>query len=181
MSTDGILPRAYGLPKIHKPGNPLRIIVSSINSPLYKLACFLHNIIKDSMPEAASHISNSYHLVNKRNGTVLESSHKLASLDAVSLFTNVPIDLAAESISKRWNWISNNTPIPKEEFLTAIRFVLDFTYFTFNKINYKQIFGTPMGSPLSPIIADLVLQDLEETALVRLPVRLLFILDMWTT
>lgn len=29
--TDGVLPRAYGLPKIHKPDCPLRIIVSSIN------------------------------------------------------------------------------------------------------------------------------------------------------
>jgi len=34
---------------------------------------------------------------------------------------------------------------------------------------YKQVFGTPMGSPLSPIIADLVLRDLETKALKTLP------------
>ncbi|XP_011687064.1 PREDICTED: uncharacterized protein LOC105449506 [Wasmannia auropunctata] len=27
LTTDGVIPRAYGLPKIHKPNNPLRIIV----------------------------------------------------------------------------------------------------------------------------------------------------------
>jgi len=36
--TNGNLPRCYGLPKIHKPGYPLRIVVSSVGSPLYEVA-----------------------------------------------------------------------------------------------------------------------------------------------
>lgn len=39
--------------------------------------------------------------------------------------------------------------------------VLNFTYFTFNNKTYKQIFGTLMGSPLSPILADIVMQENE--------------------
>ena len=39
--TDCNLPRAYGLPKIHKPDNPLRIIISSLDSPTYNMASFL--------------------------------------------------------------------------------------------------------------------------------------------
>jgi len=31
----------------------------------------------------------------------------------------------------------------------------------FNDKFYRQTFGLPMGSPLSPILADLVMQDLE--------------------
>lgn len=77
MVSDGYIPRVYGLPKIHKPGNPLRIIVSSVNSPLYNLADFLHLIIKNSTPKACSHVQNSYHLVNKLNGTVLDPSYNL--------------------------------------------------------------------------------------------------------
>jgi len=50
LTTDGVLSRVYRLPKIHKIDNPLRIITSSLNSPY--LACFLHNIIKNSIPEA---------------------------------------------------------------------------------------------------------------------------------
>ncbi|EFN65965.1 hypothetical protein EAG_11497, partial [Camponotus floridanus] len=42
---------------------------------------------------------------------------------------------------------------------------VDSTFFRFNGIIYKQIFGTPMGSPLSSICADLVWQDLEDKAI----------------
>lgn len=95
----------------------------------------------------------------------MEPNFELASLDVVSLFTNVPSDLVIESIERRWNDISAGTAIPKEEFIVSINFVLDSTYFGYNGRIYKQIFGTPMGSPLSPIIADIVLQDIEERAL----------------
>jgi len=56
LVTDGILPRAYGLPKIHKTGYPLQIIVSTINSPLHQLAIFLHKIIKNSIKDSNSFI-----------------------------------------------------------------------------------------------------------------------------
>jgi len=38
----------------------------------------------------------------------------------------------------------------------------------FNNKTYKQIFGTPMNSLLSPIIADLVMQDIELAAIKKL-------------
>ncbi|KAG5322113.1 MOS1T transposase, partial [Pseudoatta argentina] len=43
--TDGAVPRSYGLPKIHKEGNLLRMIVSCINSLLHPLASYLKDII----------------------------------------------------------------------------------------------------------------------------------------
>jgi hypothetical protein len=39
-SSDGLSPRFYGLPKIHKPGIPLRPIVSFVNSPTYGVSSF---------------------------------------------------------------------------------------------------------------------------------------------
>ncbi|KYN11102.1 hypothetical protein ALC57_16761 [Trachymyrmex cornetzi] len=45
--SDGVLYRCYGLPKIHKEGHPLRMIVSCINNPFYPLANFLKNMIED--------------------------------------------------------------------------------------------------------------------------------------
>jgi len=56
-------------------------------------------------------------------------------------------------------------PVPFEEFIIAIRLILNSAFFSFNHIYYKQIFGTPMGSSLSSIISDIVLQDLEIQAL----------------
>ncbi|XP_071639780.1 uncharacterized protein [Temnothorax longispinosus] len=73
--------------------------------------------------------------------------------------------MVLESISLRWNYISANYKIPKSEFLLAVRLVLESTFFIFNGVIYQQTFGSPMGSPLSPIVADIVMQDLEVKAL----------------
>ena len=39
---------------------------------------------------------------------------------------------------------------------------MDSTFFQFDKCFYKQTYGTPMWSPISPIIVDIVRQDSEE-------------------
>ena len=167
--TDGILPRAYGLPKIHKPDCPLRVIVSSIGSPLHPLAKFLQKIIEKSLPKSSSHIKNSFDLVNELSGNYFDNKFTLVSLDVISLFTNVPLDLAMSGVDSRWPHIEKHCNLPKNEFLTAISFILHSTYFTFDGLYYKQTFGVPMGSPLSPIIADITLQDLERKALSSIP------------
>jgi len=113
-------------------------------------------------------------LVNKLNGKLIDSDTALLSLDVVSLFTNVPTDLIGKSIVKRWDHIACNTALPLNEFLIAISLIINSTFFTFNNKFFKQIFGTPMGSPLSPILADIVLQDIEEAALSLLPTTLPF-------
>jgi len=163
--SDGILPRAYGLPKVHKPDRQFRIIISSIDSPLYSLATFLHKIINSNLLKADSHINNSFELYRNLSNKKIDNGYCLISFDVISLFTNVPIDLAIECLTKRWHSISSNCIIPQKEFLDAIKLVLDSTFFTFDNQFYKQNFGTPMGSPLSPIIADIVMQELENTVL----------------
>ncbi|KYN41743.1 hypothetical protein ALC56_03886 [Trachymyrmex septentrionalis] len=71
--SDGDLPRSSGLPKIHKEGIPLRMIVSCINSPLYNLAVFLKEIIDKSLNNKKNfgYIKNSFKLVKKINGLPL--------------------------------------------------------------------------------------------------------------
>lgn len=90
---DGMLPRAYGVPKIHKEGCPLRIIISSVNSALYNFAYFLHKTISSSLPENKSSVKDCSDLVKDLSGATFPCSYKLISL-VVALFTNVPTDLA---------------------------------------------------------------------------------------
>ncbi|EFN64378.1 hypothetical protein EAG_07261, partial [Camponotus floridanus] len=74
--------------------------------------------------------------------------------------------------------------LPKSEFLTAVKFVINSKYFTFNEKIYRQSHGTPMGSQLSPIIADIVMQDIESRALntinFKLPLYFRFVDDIFT-
>jgi len=100
----------------------------------------------------------------------------LVSLDVISLFTNVPIDSVIEILEEKWPYIEKHSIIPKEEFLNAINLVLHSTFFTFNNKFYKQTYGAPMGSPLSPIIADLFLQKLENDVLNSLQIKPIFYL-----
>lgn len=169
LYSDGVLSRAYGQPKIHKKNCPFRIIVSCLNSPTYRLALYLHQIMHKSFPTAPSHVANSFQLVKRLCNILVNDDFELISLDAVSLFTNIPIDIAVDSVSNRWNFILVNCCISQHEFLLAIQLILNSTFFTFDDIiQYQQTFGTPMGSPLSPIIADIVLQDFEMWALERI-------------
>lgn len=170
--SDGVLPRAYALPKIHKDSCPLRIIISSLNRPLYDFAFYLHNVISKSLPRCNTSIKDSFSLTKELNNIHVPDGYKLISLDVVTLFTNVPTDLAIMGINKRWRFLKLHTKITKE-FIRAMAtsnffFVLDSTYFAFDHTIYRQIFGSLMRSPLSPIIADMVLQDLKNSALSRL-------------
>lgn len=70
--------------------------------------------------------------------------------------------------------LESKIAIPYNEFLIALRLIFDSNFFKFNNKIYKQIFGTPMGSPLSPILADIVMQNLEANAISHLPLRLPF-------
>lgn len=73
--------------------------------------------------------------------------------------------LVYKAIKEKWRDISRHTSIPLETFLEGIKLVLENNFFTFNGDMFLQIEGSPMGSPMSPVLADLVMELLEESAL----------------
>ncbi|XP_024892886.1 uncharacterized protein LOC112468084 [Temnothorax curvispinosus] len=172
--TNGNLPRCYGLPKIHKDGSPLRIIVSTLGSPLYNMAYFLHNILEKSVPKPESYIKDGWSFVELIGDVGIGEDDVLISLDVASLFTNIPKDLVLKAIERRWNHISKETKLSRPQFLSAVDLILSSTSFSFNGQIYEQIFGSPMGSPLSPILADMVMEDLETHCLQLLSFHISF-------
>ena len=86
------------------------------------------------------------------------------SFDVVSLFTNIPIGLALSVVEKRLDEVdvSDYTPLP---LLSLLRLCLSSTTFCYNGTIYQQIFGTAMGSPVSVVVANVVMEHIEDLAL----------------
>ncbi len=103
----------------------------------------------------------------------LEDNEVMISFDVVSLFTSIPQELAMNTVQRLLlqDGEHNEDSEPSvEDILELLRFCLD-TIFTFNGKVYRQIKGTPMGSPVSGVIAEAVLRDLERKAMENLQPR----------
>ena len=59
------VPRMYGLPKIHKPGDSMRPIASNINAPTQKIAKWLIEQFNKLDPPLGLSVKNSIDFVNK--------------------------------------------------------------------------------------------------------------------
>lgn len=94
------------------------------------------------------------------NNMQIPPDHILVSFDAVSLFTNVTKEVVTHDIIMMWDEIRKNTEINLDFFLEIVNFCFDASFFCFRGKYYHQISGTAMGSPLSPILADIVMDNL---------------------
>ena len=84
LETSNAVPsRLYGLPKIHKGGNPIRSIVSYVGSPTYNLASFFSSVISKNTTPPKSKIINSFKLIQKLKTVSIPNNFVLASLDVV--------------------------------------------------------------------------------------------------
>ena len=92
----------------------------------------------------------------------------MVSFDVVSLFTRVPVsealrvieDLLADDDTLRY-WI---TLLPAD-IVSLSRLCLTTTYFQFGGDFYEKVEGVAMGSPLSPVVANIYMQDFEQRAM----------------
>ncbi len=82
----------------------------------------------------------------------------MVSFHVVSLFTSIPLDLAREMIRD----LLTGTPlsIATDSLMDLLNHYL-INYFQFNRKFNQQVKGMPMGSPVSGLIAEAVLQRLE--------------------
>ena len=136
---NGTIARAYGLPKIHKPGNVFRPIVSCIGTPLYNLSQYLCEILKSTVGKTSQSVINSEDFRNKIKNVIVPPDHKLVSFDVVSLFTNIDSRLVLDIVNKKWSSIKRNskTKIQKTDFLEALELVLENCEFFFNGQKYR--------------------------------------------
>ena len=82
----------------------------------------------------------------------------IMSYDVKALFTSVPIQPSIDIITKLLEKdpsLSKRTNMNIRQIISLLEFCLRGIYFSFQNKYYKQIEGTAMGSPISPIVANL--------------------------
>ena len=167
-STDSIAPRFYGLPKIHKTGFPFRPIVSFINSPIYNLSKFIAVLLTPLVGANGFNVKNFYEFAEQLISLTINHDDCMVSFDVISLFTKIPVDVAKIVVLERLkkdDTFDYRFYLTLTDNMTALNLCLDNTYLYFRGKFYRQIFGVAMGSPVSVIFANLVLENIEEEAM----------------
>ena len=98
----------------------------------------------------------------------MNNDEQMVSFDVVSLFTKIPTGFAVVIAKNRLEALDNLKEITSrlvEDICKGLQICLNATNLTFRGKHYKQIFGTATGSPVSNVIAYLVMEDVEKRAL----------------
>ncbi|BHF78517.1 hypothetical protein SprV_0602163000 [Sparganum proliferum] len=163
--TDTALARFHGLPKIHKPNVPLRPIVALKGSPTYNLANWMSRELNFLREGSVASVNSASQFLADIRGKIIQSDQIMVSFDVISLFTSILPDLARDVLRKRLEEKYDETTGPlKFQHLMQLFASCQRDFFTFDGRTYEQIKGTPMGSPISNLVAELVLQEVEEVA-----------------
>ena len=172
-SSDGSPPAIRGSIKHHKPGFPLRPIVSSIGSALYNTSKFLSDILSPIQNLNGYSVLNSSQFAKEVANMEILDDEVMVSFDVVSLFTAIPVNKACEYIRDKLdndNTLHLRTSLNTDDIISLLEFTLSNNYFVYNNCIYKQIHGCAMGSPVSPIVANLCMEVIEELAISTSPV-----------
>nr|VZI46703.1 unnamed protein product [Spirometra erinaceieuropaei] len=164
-TTDAALARFYGLPKIHKANVPLRPIVALKGSPTYNLSKWMYSKLRFLQGNLTTSVRPASQFLTGLRGRRIKSDEIMVSFDVTSLFTSIPPNLAREVLRKRLEEAYDETQNAlKIEHLMKLFESYQQTLFIFARETYEQIKGAPMGLPLSGLVAELVLQELEKIA-----------------
>ncbi|XP_076044838.1 uncharacterized protein LOC143027433 [Oratosquilla oratoria] len=120
-------------------------------------------------------LKNSIDFVGGLRGISLEEGDILVSFDVKFMFTSLPQDLlkqAALSKIEGSEEFRDNEKLSTEKLMSLVNLCLDSILFKLREKVYHQGIGTPMGSPISVVLAEMAMQEFKEEMLVAAPVTL---------
>ncbi|XP_060073403.1 uncharacterized protein LOC132553191 [Ylistrum balloti] len=166
-------PIFYLLPKIHKPGNPGRPIISQEGSCTEKLSAFVDHHLKQLATQTTSYIKDTTDFLRKiKELGPIPPGSLLCTADVSSLYTSIPhqdgIRAAKIALDNRTN------PTPSTWIiLRMIAIILTNNCFRFDREFFLQIQGTAMGTKMAPNYAIIFMDHLEQrflSTLMRAPI-----------
>ncbi|XP_064469642.1 uncharacterized protein LOC135384367 [Ornithodoros turicata] len=158
-----------GLPKIHKEGCPLRPIVSFVDAPSYNLSRFLADMLTAVKYRNGLSVNNSFEFSKFVCNLKLSDNTIRVSFDVVSLFTNMPNELALTIARKKLEedgTLEERTAFSADNNISLLKMCLEQSFFLSKgskglKVS-KQIDGCPMGSPISMAVTNLTFSDIHQ-------------------
>lgn len=87
-------------------------------------------------------------------------------------YTSVPVDQALDIISERLHeddTLQQRCKLKVDQVIQLLKFCLNTTYFIYDSKYYQQTHGAAMGSPVSPIVCNLFIEDFEDITLSSAP------------
>ena len=151
------------LPKVHKPNNPGRPVVSSINSHTEKLSAYVDEVLRPLPDKLPSHIKDTTDFI-KRSCELRRVTKNciLATLDVSSLHTNIDTNEGLTIVEEEFEKAVWNNPSAKTV-ASLLEKVLKLNNFTFNLEHFIQVKGTAMGTRAAPNSANVYMGRLEDT------------------
>ena len=174
--TAEVTPRMYCTPKIHKntvPA-PLRRIVDCTGAVTYQTSKFLVTIIRPLQGKTPQHCKNSTQLAHDLASVTVEKDERLISHDVIALFTKTPVDPTLRITRKRLSadrTLKKRTKLSVDHIMELLTFCTKNSYFMFNDKRYKQTEGFAMGDPLSALMSNMFMEDLEQRAIETAPIE----------
>ena len=142
----------------------MRPIVLFCGSPTYQLSKHLAKTLKP-LTDASDHkLQSTENFIDAIKTVQIPNNHRLVSFDVKSLFTSIPLQLALDCTGTLLQQTADNTPLPlsNDKIMDLRKLCLESTFFQYNGRHYH---GTAMGSPVSVVVAEIVMQHIEKRAL----------------
>ena len=136
----------------------MRPIVSFCGSPTYQLSKYLTTILQPLTDKSRRKLQSTEDFINATKTVQIPDDYKLVSFDVKSLFTSIPLQLALQCTETAILQSTDPLPLPTEDIMDLLNLCLTSTYFQYNGKHYKQLHGTAIGSPVSVVVAEIVMQ-----------------------
>ena len=127
------------LPKVHKPNNPGRPVISSVNSHTEKLSAYVDEFLIPLAQALSSHIRDTTDfIIRLKNLDRVPENSILATSDVSSLYTNIDTDDGLAIIEEELTKTRQTQPSAKTP-TCLLEKVLKLNNFAFDNHNFIQV------------------------------------------
>ena len=127
-----------------------------------------YKILRPLVGKSPHQIQSTKGFVNIVSKVTLLHRECLSSYDVTALLTSVPIDPALnilKELLEQDNTLFDRTVLSVQNIIEPLGFCLHITYISFQNKFYEQVEDIAMGSPVSPLVANLYMKNCEKKAL----------------